>query len=100
MKKIRATVVNEVGLHARPAALFVQSAGLYECQIMVRNMTSGGDFVTAKSILKVLGLGVQQGHEIEISVSGEDEFEAAETLKTLVESDFQALPDNLPPKND
>ena len=96
MKKFRVTVINEVGLHARPAALFVQCACLFQSEIMVRNVTSERDFVDAKSILGVLVLCVKKDHVIEIKVSGEDELDATETLKVLIESDFQALPDDLP----
>lgn len=95
MEKFKATVINEVGLHARPASLFVQSASLYESEIMVRNITTDEDFVDAKSILGVLLLGVEKGHDIEVTASGEDELEATDVLRALIESDFQVLPDDL-----
>jgi phosphotransferase system HPr (HPr) family protein len=96
LQKFTVVVVNEVGLHARPAALFVQCAGLFQSKIMVRNVTSERDFVDAKSILGVLVLCVKQDHAIEITVEGEDEVVAAETLKKLIESDFTELPEGLP----
>jgi phosphotransferase system HPr (HPr) family protein len=92
MQKFTAVVVNEVGLHARPAALFVQCAGLYQSKIMVRNVTSEREFVDAKSILGVLVLCVKKDHVIEITVDGVDEAEAAETLRKLIDSDFANLP--------
>lgn len=79
---------NPVGLHARPAALFVQKAGEFQADVRVRNLTRGTPFVDAKSILGVMGIGVAQGHEIEVVASGEDAAEALDALKALAESDF------------
>jgi len=95
MQKFSMVVVNEVGLHARPAALFVQCAGLFCSRIMVRNATSERQFVDGKSILGVLILCVKKGHVIEITVEGEDEVAAADTLRRLIASDFTELPKGL-----
>jgi phosphotransferase system HPr (HPr) family protein len=95
MQKFTSVVVNEVGLHARPAALFVQCAGLFKSTIMVRNVTSEREFVDAKSILGVLVLCVKKGHVIEVTVEGEDEVEASEVLQQMIESDFSILPSGL-----
>ncbi len=92
MLLVRESVRNEVGLHARPAAIFVQTANKFRARITIRNVTGGGAFVNAKSILHVLTLGVEQGHEVEIRVEGEDEAAAAEALKQLLVSDFAIAP--------
>jgi len=81
-------IQNEVGLHARPAALFVQTAAKFQAKIKVRNTTRSTPFVDAKSILSVLGLGVSCGHEIEITAEGEDEQKAVEAMTRLIENDF------------
>lgn len=81
-------IENEVGLHARPAALFVQTAAKFKSIIKVRNATRGTPFMDAKSILSVLGLGISKGHEIEVTAEGEDEQTALETITRLIESDF------------
>ncbi len=81
-------VNNEVGLHARPAAEFVKLAGKFKSAIKVRNVTNDTGLVDAKSILSVLTLGVEQGHEIELQVEGEDEGLALDALRNLIESDF------------
>lgn len=81
-------IENKVGLHARPAALFVQTAARFKSKIKVRNTTRGTSFMDAKSILSVMGLGVAQGHEIEVTAEGEDEQTALETIAQLIESDF------------
>lgn len=88
METLTTTVEHSVGLHARPAAQFVQTATAYQAEITVKNRTSGTDPVNAKSILSVLTLGVHQGNEIEISADGEDETEAIAALKALIEDNF------------
>lgn len=81
-------VTHPVGLHARPAAKFVQTAARFPCAIRVANVTTGSPFVDAKSILKVLTLGVQQGHRIRVEAEGEAAMAALKALRELVESDF------------
>lgn len=88
MPSVDLTVTHEVGLHARPAAKFVKLAVTYPCDIQVRNLTTNGDLVNAKSILSVLTLGVNQGHRIQIEANGDQEGDALEAMKALVESNF------------
>ena len=82
------TVKHSVGLHARPASLFIQTAKRYTSKIRVRNITRGGEFVDAKSILSVLTLGVLQNHQISIQAEGQDADLAIDALTLLVESNF------------
>jgi phosphotransferase system HPr (HPr) family protein len=82
------TVVNEVGLHARPASLLVKEANKYEADIQIRNQTTDSGWQDAKSILGVLSLGVEKGHIVEMVVKGTDEVVAATELETLIETDF------------
>lgn len=89
MQKGKVTVVNEVGLHARPAALFVAKATSFKSDIRVHNFTKDGKWVSAKSILSVLTLGVGKDQEIEITAEGEDEVEAVKQIIALFESDFE-----------
>lgn len=79
------TVVNPSGLHARPAALFVQKASSFESAVRVRNVTCGSDPKDAKSILSLMGLGMKCGHDIEIIAEGPDEKQALAELVALVE---------------
>jgi phosphotransferase system HPr (HPr) family protein len=79
-------VDNPSGLHARPAAAFVRAACTFQSDIRVANLTTGSDSVTAKSIIGVLGLGVERGHRIRVLVDGADEGAAAEALRVLVET--------------
>lgn len=82
------TIVNEVGLHARPAALFVQTAGSFQSAITVRNLTQSTPAVDAKSMFSVLSLGAQLNHQIAIAAEGPDAEEALATVSKLVESGF------------
>lgn len=81
-------VNHEAGLHARPAALFVQTAAKFSSTIKVRNLTAGGEFVDAKSIIMVLTLGVIKGHEVVIQTEGADADEAMAALRALIEGNF------------
>ena len=87
--KKKMTVRSEQGLHARPADLFVHTANRFHSQILVCNLTSGTGPVNAKSILRVLALGVYNGHRIEISAEGGDEKEAMAAISRLVETNFK-----------
>jgi len=78
-------IQNKVGLHARPAALFVQTANKFKSDITV---AKDGIKVNAKSILGVLSLGAEKGAHIIIETDGEDEKEAMQALETLIEDKF------------
>lgn len=88
---IETTIIinHSVGLHARPAALFVQTAKKFSSTIKVRNLTMNGNFVDAKSIIMVLTLGVLKDHEIMIQADGPDEANASAALTALIESNFR-----------
>ncbi len=86
--EINLVVKNEVGLHARPASIFVKTANKYQSKIMVRNVTRDGKVVSAKSILSVLTLAVLCNHEIHLEAEGADAEAAIADLKQLIETDF------------
>lgn len=87
--ELRLTVPNRLGLHARPAARFVQTAGRFpEADIRVNNLTAGRGPVSAKSINAVTTLGVRQGHEIQITASGLEAEAALAALRVLAEDNF------------
>jgi phosphotransferase system HPr (HPr) family protein len=88
MQNIILTINHSVGLHARPAAQFVQTASQFESEITVANKTKESDPVNAKSILSVLTLGVHQGFEIEITADGADAGDALKALEQLVADNF------------
>jgi phosphotransferase system HPr (HPr) family protein len=81
-------VKHKAGLHARPAALFVQTANKFQSKVKVRNLTANGDFVDAKSIIMVLTLGVMKNHDVLIQTNGMDSDAALGALKSLIDSNF------------
>ncbi len=85
MPEITLTVQHKVGLHARPAASFVQTATQFKSDIRV---THGEREANAKSILGVLTLGAEQGAVIAVCAKGEDADQALSALEVLVKSDF------------
>ena len=85
MPEITLTVHNKVGLHARPAALFVQTAKQFSSDVKV---THGEREANAKSILGVLTLGANQGAVVTIYAEGDDAEQSLAALKTLVENNF------------
>ena len=85
MQEITLTIHNKVGLHARPAALFVQTAKKFKSKVLA---TKDEREANAKSILSILTLGASQGAVVTIRAEGEDETEAVEALKQLVDDNF------------
>ena len=88
MAEITLQVKHKSGLHARPASLFVQTAAKFSSQIKVKNLTTSGQFVDAKSIIMVLTLGVMQDHEVVIQADGADAQPALNALSALIETNF------------
>ena len=76
---------NKLGLHARPAALFVQTANQFECDIEV---SRDGEKINGKSIMGIMTLAIGCGMEILVAASGLDAEEALRALEKLVESNF------------
>ena len=85
MPEIAVTINHEVGLHARPASMFVKTAAKFSSDVEVTH-----DEVTAnaKSILDVLTLGAHKNAEIIIKAEGDDAEEALKALKELVLDNF------------
>ncbi|MBO0684293.1 MAG: HPr family phosphocarrier protein [Candidatus Dormibacteraeota bacterium] len=87
------TVQHEHGLHLRPAADFVRLAARFRCEVRVANLTRGGDReASARSLLEVTALGINQGHTIRLTVSGEDAVDALRALGDLIRSNFDRRP--------
>ncbi|MBQ6395511.1 MAG: HPr family phosphocarrier protein [Atopobiaceae bacterium] len=86
MVSAKTTVVNETGLHARPASTFVAEAKKFKSKVTVKNVAKDVPPTNAKSIMMLLAAGLGCGTEIEITCDGVDEQEALEALVALVES--------------
>ena len=85
MGEISFAIKNKVGLHARPASVFVRAASKFKSAITVIH---GDKQVNAKSILSVLTLGANQGAVISIRAEGEDAEAALKALMVLNESNY------------
>jgi phosphoenolpyruvate-protein phosphotransferase/dihydroxyacetone kinase phosphotransfer subunit len=86
---LQLTVKNSLGLHARPAARFVQTAGKFPHEnVLVSNLTTKNGPVNAKSINGVITLGVRQGHQIEVTASGPDARAALDAIQALAQENF------------
>ncbi len=79
------TVLNEVGLHARPATFFIQKANEFKSFITIAKDERK---VNAKSLLGVLSLGITKGTKIVLTADGVDENEAIDELDSLIMSNF------------
>jgi phosphocarrier protein len=79
-------IKNTLGLHARPAALFVQIASMYESEIYLEK---DGDTVNGKSLMGLLMLAAGYGTKVKVIVTGDDAEMALRALVNLVDSQFQ-----------
>jgi len=82
---VKVTIVNRLGLHARPAMAFVDTASKYGSSVRVRK---GDDEVDGKSIMEIMMLAATRGTELEIVLDGDDAKDCAEDLKALVARGF------------
>ncbi|NOX88343.1 MAG: HPr family phosphocarrier protein [Calditrichaeota bacterium] len=78
-------ITNKHGLHARPAAKFVQIAGKYNSDVKV---IKDGLEVNGKSIMGVMMLAAEPGSEIILQIEGDDEEQAFKALLNLIQSNF------------
>ena len=79
-------VINRAGVHARPAALLVQVAKDFSCEIIFEQ---GDARVNGKSIMGIITLGAMYNSEITIIADGKDEQEAVEALIRLFDTKFE-----------
>jgi phosphocarrier protein len=86
MTEQKVIVTNRAGIHARPAALIVQTVKNFKCNIYISRER---DKINAKSIMGVITLGASYGTELTISAEGEDEVKAVEVLAGLFQSKFE-----------
>jgi len=83
------------GLHARPAARLVQTAGAFDADIRVTNVTAGRGPVSARSLNAVATLGVTVGQQIEVVARGPQAELAIDAFRALADRRFDEAPDDL-----
>ena len=83
MYEQKVTLSNEIGLHARPASIFIRQAVKFPCDITI---VKAGRSYNAKSIMSVLSMSASKGDEIIVRAEGDDEQDAVDSLIDLVEN--------------
>jgi phosphocarrier protein HPr len=79
------TIINRLGLHARPAAMFVRIASRYRCEILV---AKEDEEISGKSIMGLMMLAAGQGSKLRIRAEGPDAAEAVRDIEELIQSRF------------
>ncbi len=86
MTSRKVKITNRAGIHARPAALLVQTANEFDSEIFFEK---DSEKINGKSIMGIITLGATYDSEINIIAEGDDEEEAVEAIATLFENKFQ-----------
>ena len=81
------TIKGSQGLHARPAALFVQTAAKFDSSVKIKK---DDEIIDGKSIMGILSLGVEQGNKVILVVEGDDAQEAVCELEKIITGQEQA----------
>jgi phosphocarrier protein len=85
MKQQQVTIVNKLGLHARPSAALTQTATRYKSEVW---LTKGTRRVNGKSIMGVMMLAAARGTTLTVEANGPDEDEALAAIAALVAAGF------------
>ncbi len=91
------TIRNEHGLHARPSAVLVNEVKKFASKITVQNLTRETAPVSAKSLMKIVALGVTQGHRLRFVAEGDDAKQAIEALGKIIASGLGETVSAVPP---
>ena len=79
------TIVNRLGLHARPAALFVKVASRFRAEVWVKK---DNEEVNGKSIMGLMMLAAGQGSKLQVRCEGPDAVHALEEIEALINAKF------------
>ena len=79
------TIINRLGLHARPAAMFVRIASRHRCEIWV---AKEDEEINGKSIMGLMMLAAGQGSKLRIRAEGPDAAQAIQDIEELIQSRF------------
>jgi phosphocarrier protein len=78
-------VLNKLGVHARPSAMFVKTASRFDCDIFVEK---DGEIVNGKSIMGLMMLAAGPGSKIQVHAKGDDAAAAVHELEALLKRKF------------
>ncbi|MGE3165834.1 MAG: HPr family phosphocarrier protein [Planctomycetota bacterium] len=87
----RLLVTNQHGLHARASTKFVEIAQRFASDVFLSRGDSADNEVNGKSVLGIMTLGAEKGHEIVVRVVGKDAEKALHALEALVRADFHGV---------
>jgi phosphotransferase system HPr (HPr) family protein len=79
-------IINKRGLHARAAAKFATLSAQFGCRTQAR---THGSWVDAKSVMALMLLAATQGTNLEVSAEGDDEIQAMDRIRTLINNRFE-----------
>ena len=79
------TIMNRLGLHARPSAMFVKVCSRFKCDIWVEK---DGEQVNGKSIMGLMMLAAGQGSKLQVTCEGPDAEKALAELETVIQRKF------------
>ena len=83
------TVTTKLGLHARPASLFVQTSSRHKCEVQVAKEQNGEEIVVnGKSVMGLMMLAAAHGEELKVKLDGPDEAKALKELEALFARKF------------
>lgn len=88
MLELKVKIINNAGLHTRPAATIVKLAAKYKCDFYI---SKDGLNINGKSIIGVMTLAAEKGSELDLIFDGEDENEAAEEIINYFNRGFDEL---------
>lgn len=86
--ELKVKVTNASGLHARPAATFIQTVKKHDAKLSVINLTQGGEEVAIKGMISVMMLAARQGDELILKATGNDRQAMLEELEQLFLDNF------------
>ena len=81
-------IINNAGLHTRPAATIVKLASKYKCEFF---LNKDGLHINGKSIIGVMTLAAEKGSEIILSFDGDDEIEASKEITDFFNRGFDEM---------
>jgi multiphosphoryl transfer protein len=84
-------VTNPMGLHARPAARFVQTAAVFDAEILADNLSTGAGPARARSLTDIATLGASQGHQVRVRARGTQAQQALAALTELATRGFDEV---------
>ncbi len=87
MRTFRVLVRNRLGLHARPATAFAQTASRFRCSVRVRR-AGEAEWIDGKSVMQMLLLAATAGTSLEVECNGADAAEAEQAIAALADRQF------------